>query len=87
MPIRIELFGLARRRVGLPVIEVEARTLGEALREALAQQPGLGDCCTPSGQLRATFVANLNGRRFVTQFETPLEDGDAVLLLSADAGG
>ena len=38
-------------------------------------------------RLRASFVANLNGDRFVSDPHTRLREDDCVLILSADAGG
>ena len=38
-------------------------------------------------RLQPSFVANLNGDRFVSDPGTPLGEGDSVLILSADAGG
>jgi len=38
-------------------------------------------------RLRPSFVANLNGDQFVSDPLTRLNDGDSVLILSADAGG
>ena len=36
--------------------------------------------------LHAVFKLSLNGERFVSDPETPLADGDVLLLLSADVG-
>ena len=37
--------------------------------------------------LHAVYKLSLNGERFVSDPETPLADGDVLLLLSADVGG
>ena len=87
MSVRIELFGIARERAGLALIEGEAKPLGNALGAARARRPGLLASTTASGELRWTFMASLNGRRFILRPETPVADGDSILLLSADAGG
>jgi hypothetical protein len=53
------------------------------LLEALAIRiPSLG-----TDRLHPSFVASLNGDRFVTDPATPLGENDCVLILSADAGG
>jgi hypothetical protein len=39
------------------------------------------------GQLVSGLVFNLNGRNFVRDPQTPLQPGDRLLLLAADAGG
>lgn len=83
----IELYGVPRQRAGVDRLPVEATTLREALQAVVRSHPGLADCCTHDGRLRPGYIANLNGRKFVRDEDTPLSAGDAVLLLSADAGG
>jgi molybdenum cofactor guanylyltransferase len=85
--VRVELYDLARMRAGTAAVEVEAATLGEAVREAAARLPGLVPDVVREGRLTAHFRANLRGERFVEDPATPLHDGDAVLLLSAQSGG
>jgi molybdopterin converting factor small subunit len=48
--------------------------------------PSLGEIIV-ADRLHPAFVANLNGDRFVCDPRTPLTGGDAILILSADAGG
>lgn len=84
--MRVEFFGLLRERAGVPEVDVSARTLGEMLRELTEQFPSLADVVDVD-RLRPSFIANLNGDRFVTDPRTQLDDGDCVLILSADAGG
>ena len=40
-PIEVHLFAAARAAAGVDVLEVHARTVGEALADAVAQAPGL----------------------------------------------
>jgi molybdopterin converting factor small subunit len=87
MTIRLEFYGIVRSRAGRAALDVSARTLREALQQAVAQCPALEEVCTPDGRLRPGFLVNLNGCRFVCDEQTPLWDGDTVLLLSADVGG
>lgn len=87
MTIRLEFYGIVRRRAGMAALEVQATTLRDALCQAVAQCPALEEVCTSDGRLRPGFLVNLNGDRFVHVDETSLADGDVVLLLSADAGG
>lgn len=87
MAVRIEFFGVVRQRAGREVLEVEASTLRQALRRAVELSPPLADCCSAEGSLLPGYMANVNGVRFVQAGDTPLTDGDAVLLLSTDAGG
>lgn len=87
MTVRVEFFGIPRQRAGTPRAEILGRTLGEVLRGTAEQFPALRGECLEDGRLRPGYLANLNGRQFVTDPDTPLADGDCILILSADAGG
>lgn len=87
MSIRLEFYGIVRTRAGRAALDVSASTLRGALHQAVAQCPALEEVCSPDGRLRPGFLVNLNGCRFVRDEQTPLSDGDTVLLFSADAGG
>lgn len=87
MPIRIELFGVPRHRTGVPSLDVEALTLGAALTEAGRHLPTLAETCLDGDRLRGGFLANVNGRAFVSDPATPLAPGDCVLIVSSDVGG
>ena len=64
----------------------QADTLGQLLVALAARFPSLGELIT-ADRLHPSFVANLNGDRFVSDPRTPLSEDDCVLILSADAGG
>jgi len=85
--VRVELYEGARQRAGLAALEVEAATLGEALLALGARCPGLVPEVVEGGRLAPHWRASVNGRQFVVAPETPLTDGDALLILSALAGG
>ena len=85
--VRVELYGLPRHRAGLSQLEVEAGTLGELCGELGAQAPALRGVCLSEAGLANGYLANLNGRRFVSDPATRLQPGDCVLILSADVGG
>lgn len=87
MTIRIEFYGIPRHRAGVASIEVEASQLGEALLQAGRQLPILNDVCFDADGLRSGYLANLNGRAFVSASATALAPGDSVLILSSDVGG
>jgi len=87
MPIRVEFYGIARRRAGVACIDIEAKTLGEAFERIAVARPGLAEVCTTDGCLKPGFLANINGQTFTSQAAQPLSDGDTVLVLSADVGG
>lgn len=85
--IRVEFYGIPRLRAGVPETEVGATTVGGALRSVLAEHPALaGGILSEVGALPG-FRLSLNGNRFVDDPCTPLQEGDALLVFSVDAGG
>lgn len=82
----MEFLGLPRERAGVAELELQADTLGELLTGIADRIPAFGELVAGE-QLRSSFVANLNGDRFVSDPGTRLQDEDCVLILSADAGG
>lgn len=87
MTVRVEFYGIPRVRAGVETVEVDAATFGEALRLVEARLPGFAEHCLDDGRLRSAYLANLNGERFLSDLSTPLCEGDALLILSADVGG
>ena len=89
MPIRVEFYGIARQRAGVPAVELatSGATLNQVLLEVAAQLPVFGQACIASGTLAATLAANLDGERFISDPATPIRNGQSLLILSADAGG
>jgi len=84
--MHVEFFGVPRQRAGISELEVQADTLGQLLGTLAARIPSLGEFISVD-RLHPTFVANLNGDRFVDDPATRLGRDDCVLILSADAGG
>jgi len=84
--MRVEFLGIPRERAGIEELELEAATLGDLLSTLERRLPSFADV-VQSGRLRKSFVANLNGDRFIRDPRTRLASGDCVLILSADAGG
>ncbi len=90
MAIRIELFGVARTRVGRDVISVPAdgpRCLGDVLATLSARYPALAEVCLQGRQLRVGYVANIDGQRFVRDPATVIQNNSTLLLMSSDCGG
>ena len=87
MQVAVELFGIPRARAGVAQTMADGRCLGDVLAELAERFPGLADTCIDGRQLRPSYIANLGGQRFISAPETPLSEGDTVLLLSVDAGG
>jgi len=85
--MRIELFGIARARAGTDVVDVDAASLGDAIRALAEACPGLVPEVVREGRVTDGFLVSMNGERFVTDPETPLRADDALLLLGAQMGG
>lgn len=85
--VTLELYGVARLRAGRAVIEVEARSLGEALVALGVACPALEPLIVTGGRLGPGWLVALNGAQITADPELPLADGDVVVLVSADAGG
>jgi molybdopterin converting factor small subunit len=87
MRVAVELFGIPRARAGLGQTFAEGNSVGDVLADLAGKFPMLAEACIDGRSLRPGFVVNLGAERFVTAPETPLREGDTVLLLSMDAGG
>ena len=87
MQVAVELFGIPRARAGVARTTAQGGCLGDVLAELATRFPALAESCIDGRQLRPSFTANLGGQRFITAPESPLREGDTVLLLSLDAGG
>lgn len=72
----------------LPDMEVEAATVGEALRKAIAHDARLaGRVFTHDGGFAtAAFLNGVSAKR-LRGMETPLADGDVLALMPPIAGG
>lgn len=87
MAITVEFFGIARKRAGLASIEIDAESVGAALDILARRLPHWADACLDQGHLKKSFLANINGQAFVRDREHWLDDGDHLLILTADVGG
>ena len=87
MQVAVELFGIPRARAGLAQTSAVGSNLGDVLADLAQKFPALAESCIDGRSLRAGFIVNLSAERFVTSPDTPLSEGDTVLLLSLDAGG
>jgi molybdopterin converting factor small subunit len=84
--MHVEFFGIPRVRAGVAGMKMHANTLGQLLVSLAVEVPAMTELID-GRRLRASFVANLNGDRFIRDPETALSENDRVLILSADAGG
>ena len=87
MQVTVELFGIPRARAGLSHTFAEGDNLGDVLADLAKKFPPLAETCVDGRSLRPGFIVNLGAECFVSSPETPLSEGDTVLLLSLDAGG
>jgi molybdopterin converting factor small subunit len=87
MQVAVELFGIPRARAGTAKTTAAGECLGDVLADLAGRFPALAETCIQGRSLKPTFTANLGGQRFVSAPETPLNEGDTVMLLSLDAGG
>jgi len=83
----VDLFEIARRLAGRQTVDVEARTLGEAL-EALGRAcPALEAVVVREGRLAPHGRASRGVRASVDDPAPPLTSGEHLVLLIAMAGG
>lgn len=87
MQVVVELFGIPRARAGLAQTSAVGDNLGDVLADLATRFPQLAETCIDGRALRTGYIVNLCAKRFVTSPETPLCEGDTILLLSLDAGG
>lgn len=95
MAIRVEFYGIARQRAGVTHYllsdfagEPAKRAVLADVLAALAERlPEFGRQCLVAGGLHSSLTANLDGRIFVSDPATPIENGQCLLILSTDAGG
>jgi molybdopterin converting factor small subunit len=91
MQVRIEFYGIVRQRTGTSCCDLETNDdslqLSEVLLRLEQQYPALAGDCLDHGQLLPGYLANLDGKQFVTDPDTPVSPGQSVLILSADIGG
>ncbi len=87
MQVTVELFGIPRARAGVSQTVAHGSTLGDVLLDLARRFPALGETCIQDRSLKPGYTANLRGEKFVTDPTLRLREGDAILLLSVDAGG
>jgi adenylyltransferase/sulfurtransferase len=91
MPIKVLILTLLRQYAGSKdAVEIEAKTVAEALSKLTAQYADLRKhLYTEDGRLRR-FVNIYLGEediRFLKKEETPLEDNDVISIVPSIAGG
>ena len=88
--IEVEFFGIARQRAKRPSVTISiggSLRLTDVLRRLSEQFPELESDCIHDGVLSKICTANLNGDQFLSDTNSPIQPGDRLLIMSADAGG
>jgi molybdopterin converting factor small subunit len=89
--LEIEFFGVPRQRAGTARTALslpgEQARLADALYQLARTLPGFAACCVDGQRLCPAYIVNVGGERFVTDPDFVLHSGDALLIMSADAGG
>jgi len=91
MAVRVEFYGIARQRADVSQLALELEQPEIAFSALLARiamlAPAFARECLVNGRLQSALTANLDGQRFISDPDTPIRDGQSLLILSADAGG
>ena len=87
MTVTFELFGIARTRAGAASVDVQAETLGAALRALAEAHPGLAGEVVVDDRTANGYLVSLDGERFIDDPAFALPAGSRLLLLSGQAGG
>ena len=87
MNVTFEFYGVARLRAGRQRVSVQGDTLGAAIAALGRACPDLAGPVLEAGRLSHHFRLSLNGRAFISDPTHPLSEGDALILMSAEAGG
>lgn len=83
--IVVEFYGLARQRAGRAELQIEAATIGAALAATDAACPNLH--ALHDNRLSPEYRLSVGGKFFTENLSESLQEGDALLILGADAGG
>jgi molybdopterin converting factor small subunit len=90
MCVCVEFYGIPRRRAGCDSILLPvdgAESLGTILDRIGRLFPELGSECLDGNRLRAGFLVNIDGNRFLNDPDTVIADNTSLLIMSSDAGG
>ncbi|MBA61665.1 MAG: hypothetical protein CMJ76_04800 [Planctomycetaceae bacterium] len=91
MKIKIEYFGIPRQRVGVASesyeFDGEETGIHDILRAVADKHPAFQQHCMDGETINKHMVVNLNGNQFFQSQDGVTRDGDALLILSMDAGG
>jgi sulfur-carrier protein len=84
----VELYGQARLLAGQKALDLDARSIRDALTQLASRYPQLiGTVLQSDGGLTSAYALNLNGIRFTGDLDEPLATDDALLVISSLSGG
>ena len=91
MPVDVRLPTVLRSEAGgQSTVTVKGSTIGDVLRELVAEYPGMaGQLLNEDGSLHkfVNVYVNDDDVRYLEALDTPVKEGDEVSLLPAVAGG
>ena len=91
MPVDVRLPIVLRSQAGgQSTVTVKGSTIGDVLRELVAEYPGMqGQLLNEDGSLHrfVNVYVNDDDVRYLSALDTPVTEGDEVSLLPAVAGG
>ncbi len=85
--ITIEFYGIPRQRAGRATLTVAANTVAAVLDAVQRECPQLTEMVGADGRLTPHYLLSRDGKEFVTDLRQRLDEGERLLLLSADVGG
>src|SRR5262245_54305946 len=83
----VELYGVPRMRAGRRQCQVRATCVGDAMAALERECPQLSGAVLANGWPLSAYRISLNGQFFVSDPAWKLAEGDALVLVAADAGG
>ena len=90
MPVQVSIPTILRQYTdGAKAVDGTGDTLGDVFADIDGRHPGLRERLVEAGKLRRFVNVYVNDEdvRFLGGLETPVNDGDAVTVLPAVAGG
>jgi molybdopterin converting factor small subunit len=85
--VHVELYGSLRMRSGQASIALRANSIRTALSLLVETLPELKRLLPTVEELPLTHRFSVNGHTVTTDLDTPLHDGDHLVLFSASVGG
>jgi molybdopterin converting factor small subunit len=85
--VSVELYGTLRIRTGRTAVALRADSIRTAMRVLVEAVPGLTRLLPPEEELPSTHRFSINGSAVTTDLDTPLREGDHLVLFSASVGG